>query len=260
MNAAKRRMEIFRILQDETSVDIGALAAKFQVSTMTVRRDLLSFEKQGLVTMNRGGASLNQGKSIEPTFEVKTNHMIDTKQKIAYKAAQMVFDGDAIILDCGTTTLQMVKYLQNKKITILTNSWAAANLLHGSSKVKLILAPGEYLYNSAGVFSSITAEFFRNYHFDKSFIGTYGFDVNAGATVSEMFDADIKRTLLNCSRERYLLADSSKFGRQSFVTHAELSAFDCIFTDDGIDPHDLYKLKHACRRVEAVKVGNQFTG
>lgn len=255
MNVAKRRMEIFRILQAEESVDIAEIAAKFEVSTMTIRRDLNVFAKQGLVTMNYGGASLNRGTAVEPSFEVKTSHMIDTKQKIAKAAADLVKEGDAIILDCGTTTLQMVRYLLHKKITILTNSWPVANYLNGNTKVKLILAPGEYISDSAGVFSGITADFFHNYHADKVFIGTYGFDKQCGATVSELFDAEIKRALINGAKERYLLADSSKFGRKYFATHAELSAFDCIFTDEGIGEEGQRELNEVCRRVVAVPCG-----
>ena len=144
MNSTKRRMEIFNILQKEQSVKVLDLAEIFEVSLMTIRRDLALFEKQGLITTNYGGAYLNSKSAIEPSFSLKSSQMTDKKQLIGYEAAKLVEEGDTIIVDCGTTTLQMVKYIQDKKLTVITNSWPVVNYLGNNPKIKLILAPGEY--------------------------------------------------------------------------------------------------------------------
>ncbi len=253
MNATERRMEIFRLLQENQSVEVTELAARFNVSTMTVRRDLLVFEKQGLVTTNYGGAYLNKGTSMEPSFSMKSMHMIDRKQRIGCEAAKWIKEGDTIIIDCGTTTLQLAKYIKRKKLTIITNSWPVVNFLGNSPKIKLILAPGEYDDISAGTFGGVTAEFFRNFQADKVFIGTHGCDIEQGATVPELYDAEMKRVLLEVGKEKFLLADSSKFDTTYLVKHADLKEFDHVITDDGLNKKTQNELEKICNDLIVVE-------
>ena len=205
INSAKRRMEIFSILQKDRSVKVMDLAETFSVSLMTIRRDLALFEKQGLITTNYGGAYLNSKSAIEPSFSLKSSQMTDKKQLIGYNAAKLVEDGDTIIIDCGTTTLQMAKYLQDKKLTVITNSWPVVNYLGNNSKIRLILAPGEYNDVSAGAISDLTINFFTNFHVDKVFMGSHGCGIKSVATVPEIMDANVKRSLLHAAKQKILL-------------------------------------------------------
>lgn len=249
MNAAERRMEIFRLLQENQSVEVMELAARFDVTPMTIRRDLAVFEKQGLITTNYGGAYLNKGASIEPSFSIKSTQCIDKKQMIGYEAAKMVQDGDVIIIDCGTTTLQLAKYLKGKKLTVITNSWPVVSFLGGLPKIKLLLAPGEYDDISAGTFGISTAKFIEKFHADKVFMGTHGCSLEQGASVPEMFDAEMKSVLLAAGKEKILMVDHTKFGVKCLAKHAGLSDFDCIITDDGIEPEMEEMIRGNCRRL-----------
>ncbi len=235
MNAAERKIELFAILQANQTVEVQALADKFGVSTMTIRRDLKGFEKQGLVTTSYGGAYLNQGSAVEPSFYVKSSQRISAKESIGKAAAEMVCDGDTIILDCGTTTLQIVKYLRGKRLTIITNSWPVVNFLGNNPKIQIVLAPGIYNDVSAGSFGSMTERFFSQYCADKVFIGTHGIDLERGVTVPQIEDAETKKALLHAGREAYLLADSSKFGISCLAVHGKLEEFSGIITDSGLN-------------------------
>lgn len=231
MGLASRRMEIFNLLQKNKSVEVSELARLFNVSTMTIRRDLALLEKQGLVTTSYGGAHLNQGTPIEPSFSLKSGTMTDIKIEIAKEAARFVQDGDSIIIDCGTTTLQLCRFLQDKHITIITNSWPVISYVQSNPKIKLILAPGIYSHTSNGAISAMTVDFFNQFKADKVFIGTQGFDINDGAFVPDVEDAQVKQALLNSGIKKFLLLDHEKFNTRYLARHASASDFDCIITD-----------------------------
>lgn len=234
MNYTERRMQILTMVQDKQIVEVMDLASKFDVAPMTIRRDLKFFEKQGLVTTNYGGAYLNRNSSIEPSFSIKSGQSTDSKASIGKAAAEYVQNGETIILDCGTTVLQMAKYLEGKKLTIITNSIPVVNYLGDSSKIKLIIVPGEYNSISAGSFGATAMEFFSKFHADKVFMGTHGCSIERGATVPELYDAEVKKAILNAGGEKFLLADHSKFDNTYLVKHAALEDYTYIVTDSEL--------------------------
>lgn len=253
MNVSQRRVEIFNILQRDRSIEVVELANKFDVSTMTIRRDLLIFEKQGLVTLTYGGAYLNKGVSIEPNFGLKAMQVVGYKEAIAIEAAKLINEGDSIIIDCGTTTLNIMKYIQNKKVTVITNSWPVASYQQGPSKNKLILAPGEYNELSAGTISSMTVNFYKNLYADKVFISTQGFSVERGATVPSVDNALVKQSILNAGKQKILLVDHTKFGKDFLAKHLDISELDYIITDEEIEEHYLKSIKNKCKNVIVAK-------
>lgn len=144
MNGAKRRLLIFEQLKEAKSVEVKQLAKQYEVSPMTIRRDLSLFAKQGLVSLNYGGAILNEGSGVEASFSLKAAQAQSAKAAIAKEAARLVNEGETILLDCGTTTYEMAKYLSDKAITVITNSWKILQVLQNTPKIKVILAPGTY--------------------------------------------------------------------------------------------------------------------
>ena len=245
MTSTQRRMQIFEIMQAEKTVDVNELAKKFDVSAMTIRRDLALFERQGLVTTNYGGAYINQGTAIEPSFSLKAGQMQQNKKNVARVAAEMVKNGDSIIIDCGTTTLQLANYIQDKRITVITNSLAIVNYLQSNNKIKLILAPGEYSETSAGVLSNMTIDFYNKFNVDTVFMGTQGFDVEKGATVPDIEDAGVKSALLEAGKKRVLLLNNEKWRDNYLIKYADVRNFDEIITDRGTDPQQVERAR-AC--------------
>ncbi len=235
MGSSSRRMDIFNLLQKNKTVEVGELARLFHVSTMTIRRDLELLEKQGLVTKNYGGAMLNQTAAIEPSFTLKQKTQLDGKMNIAKEAARFVQDGDSILIDCGTTTLQLCRFIQDKRLTVITNSWPIVSYLQANPKIKLILAPGIYSSTSNGVISAMTIDFFHQFQADKVFMGTQGFSLSEGASVPDVEDAQVKRALIQSGRKKFLMVDHEKFDAHYLCRHANANEFDMIITDKEID-------------------------
>ena len=252
MNASKRKMEIFARLQAEGSAQVSELAEHFGVAPVTIRRDLSLFERQGLIVTSYGGATLRQGAGIEPSFALKQGQMTEAKQRIAQKAAEYLSDGDSVILDCGSTTLEVLGQIGRKKLTVITGSWPGVNYLHGNGQVELYLAPGRYSETSAGVISAMTAAFFQTFYADVVLMGTQGLCPHRGATVPDPADASLKETLTAQGKKRILLADSSKVGQVFLSRFAPVQRFEVVITDAGIGQDALEALRTCCKEVVVV--------
>lgn len=246
MKAAERRLKIFEMVKQEKYVDVAELAASFDVSTMTIRRDLSKFEEQGVVTTTYGGATLNDGTSSEPAFAIKSGHSKQNKINIAYEASLIINDGDSIFIDCGTTTFELARFISEKKITVITNSWKVLSALSDFSKITLILAPGEYDPISEGAISSATIRFIEQYTVDKAFISTQGIDLERGVSVPSDNDAQVKKAIMNAAKHRLLLADHTKFNQTFMAKHGDLNDFDAILVDPDIteETYQQAKAKH----------------
>ena len=252
MNATKRRMELFALLQAEGSVSVNTLAERFGVTAMTIRRDFALFERQGLITTSYGGATLKQGAGVEPSFSLKRGQMRDAKRRIAQQAASYIQSGDTVLLDCGSTTLEILHYLGRKKISLITGSWPAISALHGNPHVALYLAPGKYDELSAGVMGAMTIEFFRRFHADIVFMGTQGFCPDHGATVPDPTDASVKEALLQQGERKVLLADSSKLGQSFLSRYALPNQFDTIITNQDGAQDAVQSLGQQCSAIDLV--------
>ncbi len=230
----ERRREIYNILIDKKSVEVNDLSKKFNVSTMTIRRDLALLEKQGIVVTNYGGACLSEGTAIEPSFSLKAGQMIDKKKVMGLEASKLIQDGESIIIDCGTTTMQLGKNLQGKRLTVITNSLIVGNILQGFPKIKFIMAPGVYDDKSVGFLGAVTVDFFRKFNVDKAFIGAQGFDLYRGATVPDELDAEVKKAIALSAKEKILMVGHEKVGASFFSKILDVKDFDYIITDDMV--------------------------
>jgi len=235
-------MSIYAILQQDKKVVVNELAETFGVTKMTIRRDLSFFEKQGIVKTTYGGAYLTSGASVEPSFQLKSGQMVDDKHLIGQKAAELVEDGDTIVIDCGTTPLALAQFLFDKKIMVITNSVPVINLLKGRKNITLMVAPGEYEDDTQGMISFSTADFFNNLHADKVFLSTQGINAQGELTVPKITDAHVKQALARAGRQKILLADKSKFGQTFLAGHARLADFDIVISQTGLPDDTLAQL------------------
>lgn len=243
MNVSERRIKIYEQLQQKGYVEINDLAKQFAVSTMTIRRDLAIFEKDGLLQVHYGGASLVKTTVNEPSYRLKTSLELQAKKEIAYQASLLVSKNDTIFLDCGTTCLELAKVLKNKKITIITNSLNIVNLFDEHDKAKLIVVGGEYSLRSQGFISHEAIVQLNNYIVDKSFISTQGFDFEKGLTIADTMEAQVKKAAFNCSKQRILLVDHTKFNKSFFAKHASIQDIDLMITSKGLAEDLQLKLK-----------------
>ena len=234
MNATNRRLEIFDILTREKEIVVQDLAERFDVTPMTIRRDLSILEKQGVATTYYGGASLNEGAASEPSFMLKNKNAQDEKVAIAYAASKLIKEGDSIYIDGGTTCYNIGRFLKNMRLTVLTNSLRMVETVADKDKIEIIVAPGIYSRISEASLSSSTIDFFRQHYVDKAFISTQGFDVKYGASVPEEMDSKVKASILPICKEAILLVDHTKFGQIFFSRHGKPEDYTTIITDEGV--------------------------
>jgi len=251
MSPIERRAMIFERLQRDGKVNLVSLADELGVSSMTVRRDLHVLRDQGIATISAGTAHLINQSASSPLGQtsVKIASHGDQKQAIGRAAAQLVDDGDTIIVDCGSTTLQLLKYLGEKRVTIITNSIPVAGIAGNMPTVKLIYAPGEYSIDSTGMVGPLTVDFFQTVRADKAFIGAHGFDAQGGVNEPVLGDATAKRAMLDATRLSYLMADSSKYGNVHLMALSRLSDFSCVITDSNFPQEKRAELEAACNEV-----------
>ena len=172
--------------------------------------------------------------NIEPSFSLKSDLLVEYKNEIAVEANRFIQDGDTILIDTGTTPLQLCRYLQNKRIIVLTNSLPAINILQAFSKIQLIVACGQYNDISNGWHSAMTIDFFKQFRIDKAFLGTQGID-HHGAYIAGMEEAQVKKAMMESARQSFLLCDHTKFNQTLLAKYAPLTDFDCIITDSQLD-------------------------
>ena len=255
VTTAERRKRIYDILCADKTVEVNDLSKRFEVSTMTIRRDLAIFEKQGIITTNYGGAYLNEGTAIEPSFAMKANLQLDSKRAMGAAAATLLENGDSIFLDCGTTTLRICDFMPNLKLQIMTNSLVACNMLKTFPKLKLIIMPGVYSDTSVGFLGAMTAEYIRRFNLDKAFIGTDGVDVAHGVTVPDETDAMVKAAILRAARQRILLAGQEKLGKAFMAKFAEMADIHILITDAAENDERLTPIRAAGVKVMCVGQG-----
>jgi DeoR/GlpR family transcriptional regulator of sugar metabolism len=236
MNAVERQNKIIEIVLKTGQVDIPDICEKFEVSEMTARRDLNELDRRGLLRRVHGGGIANLGRSYEPPFQTRVAKNDSEKKSIGQKAAELIFDGDSIALDVGTTTLEIVPGLRGKRnLTIVTSCLQIASRvvekLSLESNARLILTGGIIRPQELSMIGPIPEQVYQELHVDKAFIGIGGINLDDGFTEYNIEDTQIKKSLIRSAREKIVVADGSKFGVTTFASVAPLTAVDKIVTD-----------------------------
>jgi DeoR/GlpR family transcriptional regulator of sugar metabolism len=244
MLAEERRRRIVQLVETDGSVSVDDLAQRFDVSEMTVRRDLRTLEDQGLIRRVHGGATNARGRGYEPPFLLRKSEHAEAKAAIGQRAAEMVEDGDSIALDVGTTTLEAARYLDDKQnLTVITPSLHIANLLAYYPSLRLILAGGILRPGELSLVGPLAEHTLQQFYVDKLFLGIGGISFKAGLTEFNLEDAQTKRALLDCAKECIVVADASKFGQIAFAAVAPLNVAHKIVTDHRVDSGVVERLR-----------------
>lgn len=238
MDTVKRREQIIDLLCNEGSVRVDRLSAQFAVSTVTIRNDLRYLEQQGCALRSYGGAMLNHQFAFDRPLRDKDRINRDVKARIAAAAAAFVKDGDALILDSGSTTTQIVPHLRDKRdLVIMTNALNIAYELAGFDQVEVLVLGGSVRQNSYSLFGPAAEQQLRHYRFDTLFLGVDGFSLEAGITTPHAGEAHLNRVMCEVSHQIIAVADASKFGRKSFCMIREAGQIDRLITDSRIPDH-----------------------
>ncbi|MER3373085.1 MAG: transcriptional repressor AgaR [Allomuricauda sp.] len=240
----ERRKKILDLLEENGQVFVHELSEKFGVSEVTIRNDLELFESKRLLIRSRGGAMLFEtavGMDFQLSDKDKMNY--SEKMRIGKKAAAMVSQGETIILDSGTTTMEIAKNLDpNKSINVITNAFNIAEQLINSPNINIIVPGGSLRKNSHSLVGPLAEKSMRSFYVDKVFLGVDGFDATEGAFTPNIEEASLNQIMIDVAKEVILVADSSKFKRRSLAFICPPDKIDIIITDDKIGKEEKAKL------------------
>ncbi len=236
MIGEERRALILKKLSENRYVQVSDLAEEFDVTTVTIRRDLDEIEADGLCIRKRGGAiRVNPGVTMEMPYDIKRLEMVAEKERIARTALDLIDDGDTFILDAGSTTYALALLLNTKvQITVVTNDLKIAVKLSENPRINLICTGGVARTSVFSLQGAITESFIRNIKVDKTFMGADAIHPDGTISNVNIEEVSIKQSMIKAADQTILLADSSKFSTSGFFKVCELSDIDLIITDAGI--------------------------
>ncbi|MGN1140553.1 MAG: DeoR/GlpR family DNA-binding transcription regulator [Oliverpabstia sp.] len=250
---SQRIAEIEQYIYAHKTVTLDELCEVFQVSKNTIRRDIEEIIQNPDIVKTYGGVMINtQTKKLLVSFTERNINRQDAKRLIAAKAASFVEDGDSIFIDSGTTTLYMLEYLKNKKITLLTNNIEVMVQAIPYENINLISLSGTLNRKTLSLTGNNAARLLSTYNVKKAFLAATGITIENGATNSSPEETCIKEMAVKKSLEKYLLVDSSKFGIVSLLTYGNVEDFTGIITD-GV-PTDAFREYAEERQVKVISV------
>jgi len=219
----RRQKDILDYILAEEFTEVKKIAVKFQVSEMTVRRDLENLEKSGLIKCVFGGGVEKTGDQSEPSYKLRMYDNSKEKERIALLADKLLINTEFIFLDIGSTCLYLAKKIINHNITVVTTWLPNMIELSKGNKCKIVNTGGEIdkkELNSVGI---IAYEGVSNFHFTKAFIGVGGIN-DEGISDFRIETIEIKKKIIKCANEVIILADHSKFGKTAPINIASFKS------------------------------------
>lgn len=241
----KRQQYILSRLKEKRAVRVEELARELQVSSVTIRRDLQEFEVQGLVSRFHGGASLRDGalKDDPSLVEEGTVLHLAEKSAIARHAASLVEEGDTIFMNSSSTCLMMLEYIKNKHVVVVTNNGKAV-MVPRNPGVELILTGGEVYERKISMVGEVASKTLSRMTASKCFIGVGGISAQHGLTTSTLQETAINELMIKrCSGGCYVLADSSKLGRENNFFSAPIDWVSALITDTAASPSEVEQIR-----------------
>ncbi|HEX5023919.1 MAG TPA: transcriptional repressor AgaR [Agriterribacter sp.] len=245
-STVQRRVMILDQLEADGQVDVISLSKALKVSEVTIRNDLKRLEQKNALIRARGGAIKIDRVGIDFALSDKNKQNYEQKRRIGKAASELVEEGDTIILDSGTTTMEITKNLSSvAELTVITNALNIASQLAEHPKANVIIPGGFLRKNSLSLIGATAEESFKNYFCDKLFLAVDGFSAAYGLSTPNVEEAHLNRVMMSISKQVIVVADSSKFHKRSFAFIAPVSEIDILITDSGIPADDQKKLESA---------------
>ena len=228
----EREKVILDRLSSDGSVSVTILAKELGLSEVTIRGDFKVLEEKGWINRTRGGAAPALHRDILERQRVYP----ERKNAIARAAAELVRDGDVIMIEAGTTTALIAKYLAGKRdIHIVTNSTLVFSYARMYPNLQITMTGGEFRRNTESLVGPIALETIGRLNVRLAFVGTDGFSLERGITTHLMEGAEIVKAMKSNAQTTILIADSSKYGKTGFSNVLPLSSMDLILTDMDLD-------------------------
>ena len=234
MLPTQRRQAILAQVREQSAVSAEDLSRQFGVSVETIRRDLRRLGERGLLERVYGGATRPSGRSSEGSFAARSTRHIDRKRAIAALAASLVEPEETVVIDVGTTALEVARALPaGFRGRVLTNSVPAAMELSGRDDIELLLCGGQIRPGDGACSGAHGEAFFAEFYADRAFLGSGGVHPEAGLTDYYPAEVVIRRTIIAHTAKSYVLADSSKLGVIAVRRVCELDKVVAVITDDA---------------------------
>lgn len=254
MLAQERHKKIMEILKANQIVKVADLCSRFNVSIETVRRDLEHLEIEGKLKRVYGGAILNQKSSAEPSYHSRYIKNAKEKQIIGKRTSELISDGETLIIDLGTTTLEVARHLKNKKkLTVITNCISIAQELVDTPGYRVILTGGELRPGELALSGFISEEFLSAFNVDKTIIGVGGITVKEGISDYHLEETRVRKLMIEKGSQVIAVADHSKFGVKALVNVCPLEKIDILVTDNKL-PQNVVN-EYTKRHVEVIVAG-----
>ena len=232
-NLSEREKEILRLITADPSVTVNRLSELLSVSAVTIRADLSSLESQGLIIRTRGGAH----PAFHPEILRRQKSHMEQKHRIARRAAELVEDGDTIIIEAGTTTSLIARYLVGKgNVRIVTNSTLILPYARTNPGLHLSVIGGTFRPETESMVGPAAVAQLESFHVRLAFVGTDGLSVEHGLSSHIAEAAAVLKKMVERADRTVLVADSSKVGKTGFVCVLPFEAVDVLIIDCGISP------------------------
>ncbi|MEO3759277.1 DeoR/GlpR family DNA-binding transcription regulator [Mycobacterium sp. B14F4] len=245
MYAEERQQAIASLVLSKGRASVAELAEAYEVTTETVRRDLAVLDKAGLVRRVHGGAVPARALHlVESGVGERESTRADHKEAIAAAAVEFLpISGGSVLLDAGTTTARIAAHLPpDRELVVVTNSVPIAARLAGMPSVSLQLLGGRVRGLTQASVGEQALRVLDTLRVDMAFIGTNAISVRHGLSTPDSDEAAVKRAMVQCANYVVVAADSSKVGREEFVSFAPLSSVDTLITDSEISDEDREEL------------------
>ena len=228
----ERQEKILQFINQRQTVRTQELCEMFDVSPVTIRSDINDLARRALIIKSRGGAmSVQRWTHLELPSDVRSQQNKEAKQKIATIAAGLIQDNEVIILDSGSTTLEIARRIKSRGVTVITNDLKIGITLADRGNVSLIMAGGSLLSSVHALVGSETIEFFDRIKVNKLFLGCDAIDFDWGVSNRTLQEVSTKLAMIRAAREIIAVADHSKFNRQVFMHLCDMSDIHTFITD-----------------------------
>jgi len=231
-----RSVKIRELLQKKQNVSIRDLAKLFSVSEMTIRRDLAKLEQGGQVKRTHGGAVPTERMAFEFDFASRRKANQKAKVAIAREAAKFVEPGQRLIIDTGTTTLELAYLIKNiENVTVITPSLAVASVLQFSDGIQTVLLGGMIRKGSPDLTGAVTEANLSMFAVDIAFQGADGVGVDGKLYSDDIRIVKVDQKIRQRANRTFVLADSSKIGRTALIAHGSVNEVEALITDENSD-------------------------
>ncbi len=257
MTTYERRQSLLEILRSQPELHVPELSMALNVSQGTVRNDLDALEAEGRLIRVHGGAVLNEQIQFQSrNFSSHFQENVTAKKAISRKAAELVMDGDSLLLDASSTVYYFAQALQDRRrLRVITNGIDAAQLLAQEPTNSVILLGGVLDPGGSSVTGLLSEQIIKELHIQKAFVSCSGLSIVRGLTEVHLDEAQLKRKAIESAREVNALVDSTKIGKEDLTSFARLDQIDQLFTDAGLSEEWTAQLSSARVRLTLCEDG-----